>query len=274
MEATMNTVLFGDVRQTLASLDARLFHCCMTSPPYWNLRSYLKSDDPLKPLEIGSERTPDEFVATMVDVFRGVRRVLRDDGVLWVNLGDSYAASGKGGGGGSRDDDRGERVTGQHRKAQHGYQEGDQCLMPHRVAMAMQADGWILRSTIIWAKKSPMPESISGWRWKRCMVKTGRKAVDWSVTPKGWDVGEGSHDEVAGGNYRQIENREKTVAVYEPCPGCEKCLPNGGLVLRRGKWRPTTAHEYVFMFSKSDRYFCDGDAVQELAVGGTPGVVT
>lgn len=269
----MNTVLFGDVRQTLRTLPPGVFHCCMTSPPYWNLRSYLKSDDPLKSQEIGSERTPAEFIETMVGVFREVRRVMRDDGVVWVNLGDSYAQDTKWGG-----TTGGKHAKGLHgtdgigrNRTQTGLEGGQQCLIPHQVAMALQADGWILRSTVIWAKRSPMPESISGWRWRRCKVKTGRKPVDWSVTPKGWDVGEGAHDEVAGGNYRQIENRERTVAVYGDCPGCDKCRENGGLVLRRGKWRPTTGHEYVFMFSKSDRYFCDGDAVQEIAIGGAPG---
>jgi hypothetical protein len=146
---------------------------------------------------------------------------------------------------------------------------GDLCNMPHRVAAALQAAGWYWRSTIVWAKKSPMPESLSGWRWRRCRVKVGRKPVDWSKVPKGWDVGEGAHDQVAGGNYRKAGEREKLVAVYDDCPGCDKCQHNGGYVLRRGKWRPTTAHEYLFMLTKSARYFCDGDAVAEAVTGGT-----
>lgn len=206
----LNQVLVGDVRQTLPTLPAGLFHCAMTSPPYWNLRSYLKSDDPMKHLEIGSERTPDEFVATMVDVFRHVKRVLRDDGVLWVNLGDGYNANGRFGRSTlseKQGSNYGSVAAGDVMRCDvSGLRDGDQLLMPHRVAMAMQADGWILRSTIIWAKKSPMPESVHGWRW--------------------------------------IEGPD-------------------GYKLRRGKWRPTTAHEYVFMFSKSERYFCDGDAIQE-----------
>jgi len=217
----------------------------------------------------GLEPTPEAFIAHSVEVFAELRRVLRDDGTLWLNIGDSYAQDTKWGG----------TTGGKHAKGLHGttgigrnrhrsgLKPGDLCNMPHRVAAALQADGWYWRSTIIWSKRSPMPESISGWRWRRCMVKVGRKPVDWKVTPKGWDVGQGAHDEIAKGNYRQNGEREKTVAVYEPCPGCAKCEPNGGYVLRRGKWRPTTAHEYVFLFSKSERYFCDGDAVQELSIG-------
>src|SRR5262245_41958473 len=132
----LNTVLFGDVRETLQSLPDCLFHCCVTSPPYFNLRSYLKKDDPLKSLEIGSERTAAEFIETMVDVFRGVRRVLRDDGVLFVNFGDSYDA-------GTRTE-----LTPCTQEKDHGYwnnenirkrittestKTGDQLLMPHRV---------------------------------------------------------------------------------------------------------------------------------------------
>lgn len=148
-----------------------------------------------------------------------------------------------------------------------GLKPGDLCNIPHRVAAALQADGWFWRSTIVWAKRSPMPESLSGWRWVRHKVVIGREPVDWSKTPKGWDVGEGAHDHVAGGNYRKNGEREKTVAVMGPCPGCDKCRHNDGLVLRRGKWRPTTAHEYIFMLSKIEKYFCDGDAVQELCTG-------
>lgn len=81
------TILRGDCRDTLKTLPDESVQCCVTSPPYWGLRSYLRKDDPLKAREIGSERTPEEFVAVMVAVFREVRRVLRKDGTLWLNLG-------------------------------------------------------------------------------------------------------------------------------------------------------------------------------------------
>ncbi len=148
----------GDVISVLGQLPAQSVQCCVTSPPYWGLRDY-GSD---KTLEIGSEKTPEEYVTKMVAVFREIRRVLRDDGMLWLNLGDSYT------GGGSRDypGDRkqttnkgsvtpwaiGQRVL--------GLPSGNLVGIPWRVALALQADGWVLRQDIIWSKTSPMPESV------------------------------------------------------------------------------------------------------------------
>lgn len=588
---TNANLLIGDVRKRLRDIPARTVQTCITSPPYWGLRDYGVAG------QIGSEKTPAEFIATMVDVFRLVRETLRNDGTLWLNLGDSYASSSKAGG----------RTGGKHRQSLHGKTGigrnktdsevscGNQLLMPHRVALALQADGWILRSTVIWClsggtwlyartakgdspamlkdlvrldpstvqlwngtnwtkvvswtrnkppkkakssnsregfleiefrngerigctaehhwptsrgllqakemrvgdvvptcllpepitnrialseselgwvvgfylaegnitdkgvsfsvhesetlefsliqdlaekfdgtatmrrtgkhgavitvysqtfralmqeyvsgsscktkrltrkawmrsnmflralmdgyldgdghrdeknnrwrlgftnndglaidlrsasarlgytcrlkriistcqtgsfpawkgeirktvtdhhntrpngeivairksrareywdievadephtfalasgilthncKRSPMPESISGWRWVRCRKKIGRQAVS-NGGLSSWDMGEHSHGE--SGAYR---GDEKSVPVYEECPGCDKCRENDGWILRRGKWRPTTAHEYVFLFSKTNDYYADGDAVAELSVGGTPG---
>lgn len=227
-------ILLGDCLQTLPTLPAGSFHCCVTSPPYWNLRSYLPQDHADKPKEIGSENTPDEFIATMVRVFREVRRVLRDDGVLWVNLGDSFA------------------------------DDGNQQLMPHKVAMALQADGWVLRSAIVWHKPSPTPESLSGVRWRQCRVK-----VSGCGTIEGRKNSNHQNRTVAGLDRKNSTDDHE--AKWSTCPGCEKCRDTGGLVLRRGRWRPTCAHEYVFMFAKTDKYFCDGDAVAEQSVGETPG---
>lgn len=221
-------IILGDVRDSLATLPADYFHCCITSPPYFALRSYLPKDHPDKGREIGSEPTPEAFLATMVEVFRGVRRVLRPDGVLFVNLGDNYA-------------------TG-----------GGQMLMPHRFAMSLQSDGWLLRSTIIWHKRSPMPESLSGWRWRRCRKKT--KAGQ----SHGEDF-EGAHGATGDGNGRPHGVCEKWSAEWQDCPGCPKCEANGGYILRRGSWRPTTGHEYIFIFAKSADYFCDGDGAAESA---------
>ena len=92
----------GDAAEMLRHLPDASIHSCITSPPYWGLRSYLDDDDPNKAREMGAEKTPEEYVARMTEVFREVRRVLRDDGTLWLNVGDSYAASGKSGGSASR----------------------------------------------------------------------------------------------------------------------------------------------------------------------------
>lgn len=96
---------------------------------------------------------------------------------------------------------------------------------------------------------------------------TGRVPADWKNRPKGWQAGLGSHDKIADGNYRKNGADAATVATYVDCPGCEKCTPNGGLILRKGNWRCTTSHEYVFQFSKSDSYFCDAEAARERTTG-------
>ena len=150
-------ILVGDVREKLRELADGSVHCCVTSPPYWGLRSYNGGD-----AEIGLESTPDEYVASMVAVFREVWRVLRDDGTLWLNLGDSYAA-GKMVRDDSGDNGRfgGTRLEPVQRKAPEGLKPKDLVGIPWRVAFALQADGWYLRQDIIWAKPNPMPESVT-----------------------------------------------------------------------------------------------------------------
>ena len=159
-------LLLGDCLDVMRTLPSSSVQCCVTSPPYFGLRAYLDNGDANKPLEIGTEQTPEEYVARLVEVFREVRRLLRDDGVCWLNLGDSY-------GRGTRpnnpnDGSRGKTGnTGQVSAVAAGaYGSGailqDKQLLgiPWRVAFALQADNWILRSEIIWHKKAPMPESV------------------------------------------------------------------------------------------------------------------
>lgn len=152
----MNKVIFGDCRDTMRDLKAEgvRVQCCVTSPPYFGLRDYGH------PGQIGLEKTPAEYVAALVEVFEGVRELLADDGVLWLNLGDSY---------------------------------GDKQLlgMPWRVAFALQAAGRYLRQDVIWHKPNPMPESVT-----------------------------------------------------------DRC---------------TKAHEYLFLLTKSERYYFDAVAIQEDA---------
>jgi len=157
-------ILTGDCRAILPTLPAQSVQCCVTSPPYWGLRDYGTNG------QLGLEARPQEYIANMVGVFRAVGRVLRDDGTLWLNMGDSYA----GGAGGRGDKDReiprcdgtsgkpsqkhnGERI---HRDLS-GLKPKDLCMMPARLAMALQADGWYLRSEIVWHKPNPMPESVT-----------------------------------------------------------------------------------------------------------------
>ena len=184
-------VWLGDVIDGLHEMPDGLAQTCVTSPPYWGLRDYGEAG------QIGLEATPDEYVARMVEVFREVWRVLRDDGTLWLNLGDSYntapAGNTKPSGfsqipsywtGGAVKYERG--VTNAN-----GLKPKDLIGIPWRVAFALQADGWYLRSDIIWAKPNPMPESVTD--------------------------------------------------------------------------RPTKSHEYVFLLSKSQRYFYDAEAIREQA---------
>ena len=131
-------IIQADCRDVLRTMADESVHCCVTSPPYFVLRDYGVAG------QIGREPSPEAFVAEMVAVFREVRRVLRDDGTLWLNLGDSYAGSNTIG---SRSVD--------------GLKAKDLIGIPWRVAFALQADGWYLRQDIIWHKPNPMPESVT-----------------------------------------------------------------------------------------------------------------
>lgn len=142
------TVLHGDCREILPTLEAESVNCVVTSPPYWQLRDYGH------PSQLGMELTPELYVAALVDTFRAVRRVLKADGSLWLNLGDSWAASGKGGGGNRADRKNWRSIVGRSgfRSPPAGYKMKDLTLAPFQVAHAMRQDGWYLRQVIVWAK--------------------------------------------------------------------------------------------------------------------------
>lgn len=133
----MNTrIIVGDVRKMLLTLPDKSVQCCVTSPPYYCLRDYGNDN------QIGAERSPQEYVDTMVSVFAEVWRVLADDGTLWLNLGDSYVSS----------------ATG---TSNVGLPAKNLIGIPWRVAFALQSAGWYLRADIIWHKENPMPESVT-----------------------------------------------------------------------------------------------------------------
>jgi len=187
----MNIIEFGDCRETMRrwAMFGFKVQTCVTSPPYFGLRDYGHSG------QLGLEKTPDEYVANMVEVFRCVRDVLADDGTLWLNLGDSYASATKGSGGGWAADPNNyahkAQAFGARKFSMGGAKPKDLMGIPWRVAFALQADGWYLRQDIIWHKPNPMPESVT-----------------------------------------------------------DRC---------------TKAHEYIFMLSKSARYYYDHEAVKEPA---------
>jgi DNA modification methylase len=155
-------IVRADVLAGLAELPDDSVHCVVTSPPYWGLRDYGVAG------QIGLEATPDAFVARMVEVFRDVRRVLRKDGTLWLNLGDSYAGGHETG---RRDSQQERSINGRavtmkpaeiaQVAKRSGLKPKDLIGIPWRVAFALQADGWWLRSDIIWSKPNPMPESVT-----------------------------------------------------------------------------------------------------------------
>jgi DNA modification methylase len=139
----------------LKDLESESVNCCVTSPPYWGLRDYGV------PGQLGLESTPEEYVSNIVEVFREVKRVLRDDGTLWLNLGDTYAGNSKPGGGDPTIKTR--NLGGKEYRQKHvpnGLKPKDLVGIPWMIAFALRSDGWYLRQDIIWAKNNPMPESV------------------------------------------------------------------------------------------------------------------
>jgi len=161
-------IIVADVLDGLAQLEAESVQCVVTSPPYWGLRDYGQ------PGQIGLERTPEEYVTRLAEVFYQVWRVLKADGTLWLNLGDCYNAYNGGSGPGSGPVDGPSERSAQRPQLPTGYGIRDRGLkpkdligIPWRVAFALQAGGWWLRSDIVWHKPNPMPESV-GDRPTRC----------------------------------------------------------------------------------------------------------
>lgn len=207
------TILVGDVREKLRTLADNSVHCVVTSPPYWGLRNYGVDG------QIGLEASPAEFIATMVAVFEEVRRVLRPDGTCWINMGDSYNSGSQSNKWEARSayndqiTDGGAKYAG-HRKSIKGLKHKDLCMMPHRLAIALQDAGWYVRQDIVWSKPNPMPESVRD----RCtkaheyiflLTKSERYCFDadaiaepasWDAantkTPDGWDNGDGAHGSI------------------------------------------------------------------------------
>lgn len=158
----LNKIYCEDCRATMARMPGDFVNCIVTSPPYWGLRDYGVDG------QFGLEKTPEEYIAQMVEIFREARRVLRDDGVLWMNLGDSYAR--QAGNDSTKPTDSGMK-TGRSGKSDILFKNGnntppsglkpkDLVGIPWRVALALQADGWYLRQDIVWSKPNPMPESV------------------------------------------------------------------------------------------------------------------
>jgi site-specific DNA-methyltransferase (adenine-specific) len=198
-------VLIGDCIESMRTLPDKSVQMCVTSPPYYGLRDYGVDG------QIGLEETPAEFIARLVEVFREVRRVLRDDGTAWVNMGDSYASKPNGpiGLGGHNTDAPhvAVRTANARRSSQipMGFKHKDLMGMPWRLAFALQDDGWYLRQDIIWHKPNPMPEStrdrctkaheyiflLSKSRRYHCDMTAIREPAIYGATPSGVGFGHG-----------------------------------------------------------------------------------
>lgn len=152
-------ILVGDSRMLLPGMETASIQCCVTSPPYWGLRDYDRK------AHIGAEPSPDVYVRRLVTIFRQVRRVLSNDGTLWLNVGDGYARNGGTGRSAPNAQVGNTKKLIQKRNCKvpdcWGLKDRDLMGLPWRVAFALQADGWLLRSSITWIKKAPMPESVT-----------------------------------------------------------------------------------------------------------------
>jgi site-specific DNA-methyltransferase (cytosine-N4-specific) len=145
-------IVLGDSRRVLADIPGNTFQCCITSPPYWGLRDYDYED------QIGAEDTVDQYVEHLVTVFRDVRRTLREDGTLWLNIGDSYTSGGRTWR--APDKKNPARTMTYRPDTPDGLKPKDLIGVPWKVAFALQRDGWYLRSDIIWHKPNCQPESV------------------------------------------------------------------------------------------------------------------
>lgn len=159
-------IINSDCIEGLKQIERNSVQTCITSPPYWQLRDYGQKD------QLGTEKTPEEFVARMVQIFREVRDVLRDDGTIWINLGDTFCGGGgycptapSNQAGSKQSTNRG--VKAKPRPVPHGFKAKDLVGIPWMVAMALRAEGWYLRADIIWEKSNGMPEAVKD-RPTRC----------------------------------------------------------------------------------------------------------
>lgn len=237
-------IIQGDCLDVLRALPAEHVHCVVTSPPYWGLRDYGVEG------QLGLEPTPEAYVNRLVEVFREVRRVLRKDGTLWLNLGDSYASETKGSGGPSAKQDSNAGSLFASRKFLHGLKPKDLCGIPWRVAFALQADGWWLRSDIIWAKPNPMPESVTD-RPTKAHENLFLLAQSGSATYWVHRDGKGSRAQPPP-DYRWVD-RDQTETAQEPPHWRSEKLPDG-----KPRWRRINLW-------RGEDYYYDADAVREPA---------
>lgn len=229
-------IIQGNVFDVLPTIEPGSIDAVCTSPPYFQLRSYLPKNHPLKHLELGSEKSPAEFIANLVRVFDLVRECMADHACAFINIGDTICSL-------------------------------DLCLIPQRLAISLQDAGWIVRSVIVWEKPSAMPQSLSGWSWRRCRVKERSQA---NPAKAGlYAAGSGNHMARPGSGGVTGKMPIEFQTQWSDCPGCKNCRDSNGYVLRRGSWRPTSSYEPILMLAKSKNYFADGEPVKTPAAAAT-----
>lgn len=267
-----NKVYIGDASELIHKhIPDNSIHCVITSPPYFGLRSYLKDDDPLKSKEIGTEKTPEEFINNLIMVFKEVKRVLHPRGTVWINMGDSYNGSGKVG----KKHNPNHTSFGKPIKNKtygtstrlKNFKSKNLIGIPWRLAFALQEDGWYLRQDVIWHKPNPMPESVTD----RC-TKTHEYVFLLTKSKKYW------YDYIAiqekvNSQYRNKRSvwsvstkpyNEAHYAVFppkliEPCvlAGCpERCCPKCGKgwirVLKKEKYIQSNSKRYSGCSKRND----------------------
>lgn len=244
-----NTVIFGDAIDGLKLLGSESVDSCITSPPYYNLRDYGKEG------QIGQESTPDEYISKLVNVFREVRRVLKPDGTLWVNIADSYAGSGKGSSNYPENAKKYKQGTNRGCIGTHlSKTTADNCKpkdligIPWMLAFALRNDGWYLRQDIIWAKPNPMPESVKD----RC-TKSHEYIFLLSKSPRYYFDGEAIAEPCADSSMARYSQDIDAQSGSERVPG--KSNGNMKAVLPRYGGKKYTADPDVFCRTKSDRAY-------------------
>jgi DNA modification methylase len=211
----------GDAIDCLRAMPAGIAQTCITSPPFWGLRDYGVDG------QIGLEPDPDQWVARLVDVFREVRRVLRDDGTLWLEVGDSYAARGNTGGMDSLSQPHQAIGAKGWRSAPEGMKNKDLVGAPWLLAFALRQDGWYLRSDIIWARPNPMPESVTDRPTKAhsyvfLLTKRPRYFMDMEAIredAKPWNEGRMSASAMDGFRAGKVERRPQREKQYDEIKG-------------------------------------------------------
>lgn len=259
----MNIIEFGDCREILKMWKALgvSVQTCVTSPPYFGLRDYKVNG------QIGLEQTPEEYIAAMVDVFRHVREILADDGTVWLNIGDSYAGSGKGPAGnlGKIHNERDMTHTKSSALVPDGCKPKDLIGIPWMLAFALRADGWYLRQDIIWHKPNPMPESVKD----RC-TKAHEYVFLLSKSPHYFFDSEAMREDAVKGAAGSSFNKGKTAEHQLGCSNDAKRVEDGKRN-RRSVWTVATkpykgAHFATFPSALIEPCILAGSRIEDIVL--------